>query len=111
MEFIQGQQLSDVWPTLTQDDKMDIVDQLRRAQESTRSIPSPGLYGGVCGGPLPHRYLFSADDDARIAGPFYAGRISVSARPTVQGELGCLGLTGLDDGLFRSPPFYNSERP
>ncbi|KAM4065489.1 phosphotransferase enzyme family protein [Hirsutella rhossiliensis] len=72
MEFVQGQRLSDVWPCLSEDQKVHIAGQLRRAQESLRSIPSPGYYGGVFGGPLPHRYFFSADHNPRITGPFYA---------------------------------------
>ncbi|KYK56273.1 phosphotransferase family protein [Drechmeria coniospora] len=72
MQYIPGRQLSDVWPNLTEDEKSSIVSQLRAASESLRSIPSRGFYGGVFGGPLPHRYFFSSDKDPRITGPFSA---------------------------------------
>lgn len=72
MEYIAGQRLSDVWQHLSEDEKLPIVSQLRLAFESLRSIPSPGYYGGVIGGPLSHRYFFALDNDPRITGPFSA---------------------------------------
>lgn len=70
MEFISGHPLSDIWPSLSEEEKSPIVDQLRRVYDSLRALPSPGIFGGVCGGPLPHRYFFSMDKDPRITGPF-----------------------------------------
>lgn len=70
MEFVPGQQLSDIWPTLSEDEKSPIVAQLRQAVDSLRALPSPEIFSGVFGGPLPHRYFFSAKKDPRITGPF-----------------------------------------
>ncbi|PHH87965.1 hypothetical protein CDD83_8166 [Cordyceps sp. RAO-2017] len=72
MEFIAGLRLSDVWQHLSEEEKSTIVDQLRLAFEILRSIPSPGIFGGIFGGPLPHRYFFSLDNEHEVTGPFSA---------------------------------------
>ncbi|PFH55019.1 hypothetical protein XA68_11038 [Ophiocordyceps unilateralis] len=72
MEFIAGLRLSDVWQRLSEEEKSTVVSQLRLAFETLRSIPSPGYFGGVSGGPLPHRYFFSLDSDPQVTGPFSA---------------------------------------
>ncbi|KAF9884966.1 hypothetical protein FE257_000876 [Aspergillus nanangensis] len=35
-----------------------------------RALPSPGFYGSVNQGPVPHRYFFSREKDPTITGPF-----------------------------------------
>lgn len=35
-----------------------------------RALPSPGFYGSVNQGPVPHRYFFSREKDPTVTGPF-----------------------------------------
>ena len=70
MEFIPGESLQILWPSLSKDDKQSIMTQLRCIFDKMRSLGSPGFYGGVSEGPLPHRYFFSRDHNHAITGPF-----------------------------------------
>ncbi|KAF4976837.1 hypothetical protein FZEAL_6551 [Fusarium zealandicum] len=70
MEFIQGHQLSDTWSSLSEDEKSPLVNQLRAIFDCLRALPSPDMFGGVCGGALPNRWFFSREKDRRITGPF-----------------------------------------
>ena len=70
MEYIPGQQLSEIWSALSESEKLPIIRQLRLASESLRAVPSPGSFSSTSGGPIPHRYFFSPEHDYRITGPF-----------------------------------------
>ncbi|KAI5860733.1 kinase-like protein [Durotheca rogersii] len=70
MEFISGQGLDDVWPHISEEEKSPIVSQLRQILDHVRALPSLGIASGVYGGPLPHRYFFSLDNDPLVTGPF-----------------------------------------
>ena len=70
MEFVPGKKLSDVWQHLSEEEKAPLLNQLRLAYDCLRSMPSPGYHGGVFGGPLQHRYFFSASKDPQVTGPF-----------------------------------------
>ncbi|CRK04388.1 hypothetical protein HYQ45_012869 [Verticillium longisporum] len=70
MEYVPGTQLSDLWPSLSEDEKTPIVHQLRHVCDRLRMLSSPGYYGGVYGGPIQHRYFMSVEKDPRVTGPF-----------------------------------------
>lgn len=70
MEYVQGQQLDQLWGDLLETQKISITSQLRGAIHSIRSLPSPGYFGGTVGGPVPHRFFFSADTNPKLTGPF-----------------------------------------
>ena len=70
MEYIPGISLEMAWPSLTEANKHSIVGQLRCIFDQMRALPSPGFYGSVNGGPVPHRYFFSREKDPAITGPF-----------------------------------------
>ena len=36
-----------------------------------RSVPSPGIFAGVNGGPLRHRFFFSRTPEPEVNGPFH----------------------------------------
>ncbi|PYI29801.1 phosphotransferase enzyme family protein [Aspergillus indologenus CBS 114.80] len=54
MEYIPGISLGTAWSSLTE----------------MRALPSPGFYGSVNQGPVPHRYFFSREKDPAVTGPF-----------------------------------------
>lgn len=70
MEFMPGRQLSDLWPSLPEGEKLSVADQLRSIFDCARAIPSPGTFAGVRGGSLRHRYFFSLEKDPSVTGPF-----------------------------------------
>lgn len=70
MEFISGQSLDTVWSSLSKEEKLPVVSQLRQIMDQVRSLPPPGVFGGVHEGPLPHRYFFSLENDSLVTGPF-----------------------------------------
>ncbi|KAI9374456.1 hypothetical protein BJX61DRAFT_532383 [Aspergillus egyptiacus] len=70
MEYIPSISLGTAWPSLTEANKHSIVGQLRCIFDQMRALPSPGVYGSVNRGPVPHRYFFSRDKDPAVTGPF-----------------------------------------
>ena len=70
MEYIPGTSLEMAWPSLTEANKHSIVGQLRCIFDQMRALPSPGFYGSVNRGPVPHRYFFSREKDTAVTGPF-----------------------------------------
>lgn len=70
MEYIPGISLGMVWPSLTEANKNSIAGQLRCIFDQMRALPTPGYYGSVNRGPVPHRYFFSREKDPAITGPF-----------------------------------------
>lgn len=70
MERKDGVQLGQVWGELTQDDKRDIMGQLKAILSQIRTIPSPGLFGNAVGGPLRHRFFLSVNPQPEVNGPF-----------------------------------------
>jgi serine/threonine protein kinase len=70
MEYIRGISLEMAWPSLTEANKHSIVGQLRCIFDQMRALPSPGFYGSVNRGPVPHRYFFSREKDTAVTGPF-----------------------------------------
>ncbi|KAL4746588.1 hypothetical protein BDW72DRAFT_207202 [Aspergillus terricola var. indicus] len=44
--------------------------QLRCIFDQMRALPSPGFYGSVNRGSVPHRYFFSREKDPTVTGPF-----------------------------------------
>ncbi|CAJ2502426.1 Uu.00g098200.m01.CDS01 [Anthostomella pinea] len=70
MERKPGTQLSELWPAMTKDEMRDVSAQLRKIWDHLRSIPSPGIYSGITGGPLQHRWFRWLEPDPRINGPF-----------------------------------------
>ena len=74
MELIPGQNLRTLWPTLSDNEKSSICSQLRQALTPVRSIPSPGNYGNVLGGPLPHLFFATFTGDPQIGGPFQTSK-------------------------------------
>ncbi|KAJ5929210.1 Phosphotransferase enzyme family protein [Penicillium verhagenii] len=72
MEYIPGISLQMAWSSLTEENKNFIIGQLRCILDQMRALPSPGFYGSVNRGPVPHRYFFSREKDPAITGPFQA---------------------------------------
>ncbi|KAG2413371.1 hypothetical protein HFD88_002560 [Aspergillus terreus] len=70
MGYVPGFSLGMVWPSLTEANKNSIVGQLRRTFDEMRALPSPGFYGSVNRGPVPHKYFFSREEDPAVTGPF-----------------------------------------
>ncbi|RJE19219.1 Phosphotransferase enzyme family [Aspergillus sclerotialis] len=70
MEYIPGISLGMVWSSLTEANKHSIVEELRCMFDPMRALLSPGFYGSVNGGPVPHRYFFSREKDTAVTGPF-----------------------------------------
>lgn len=70
MQLIPGRNLLNLWDELSENEKVSICGQLREAFTHIRSIPSPGIFGDVIGGPLPHTLFGWRGRDPRIAGPF-----------------------------------------
>ena len=71
MEFKEGIQLSEVWKNMSEADKVNITGQLRDILTQIRSIPSPGIFAGVSGGPLRHRFFLSRTPEPDVNGPFH----------------------------------------
>lgn len=74
MEFKQGTQLSTVWDGLSEQEKLDIIGQLRDIIAQVRQIPSPGGFSNLSGGPLRHRFFLSTEPIPQINGPFQEER-------------------------------------
>ncbi|OGM40932.1 phosphotransferase enzyme family protein [Aspergillus bombycis] len=70
MEYIPSVSLGMAWPSLTEKNKTSIVGQLRCIFDQMRALPPPGFYGSVNGGPVPHRYFYSRENDPAVTGPF-----------------------------------------
>lgn len=72
MEYIRGISLGMAWLSLTETNKDSIAAQLRCIFDQMRALPSPEFffYGSVNGGPVPHRYFYSRENDPAIIGPF-----------------------------------------
>lgn len=62
--------LGHLWPSLSENDKSSLLGQLRSIFQDIRSLPSPGFYGSVAQGPVPHSYFFSRDKVPATTGPF-----------------------------------------
>lgn len=70
MEFKKGEQLDEVWNGLSDTSKLDIATQLRAIMDELRQIPSPGTFGNMSKGPVPHRFFWSPVPYPAINGPF-----------------------------------------
>ncbi|KJK64322.1 Phosphotransferase enzyme family protein [Aspergillus parasiticus SU-1] len=70
MQLIPGADLSKLWDELSCNEKASICDQPREIFTQIRTIPSPGYFGSVTGGPVQHRFFEWMDEDPRINGPF-----------------------------------------
>lgn len=70
MEYVPGISLGATWPSLIGANKHSIAGQLRCIFDHVRALPSPGLYGSVDRGPVPHRYFWSREKYPAITGPF-----------------------------------------
>ncbi|KAM5471843.1 hypothetical protein MauCBS54593_003249 [Microsporum audouinii] len=70
MQFIPGVDLQSLWPSLSNFDKKSILGELRCIFDEIRSLPPKGFFGGVMGGPVPHRYFYSREKNPAITGPF-----------------------------------------
>jgi aminoglycoside phosphotransferase (APT) family kinase protein len=70
MQYIPGITLGHIWPSLPENTKTVLLGELRSIFADMRSLPSPGFYGSVTQGPVPHRYFFSREGNPAITGPF-----------------------------------------
>ncbi|EIT80756.1 kinase-like domain-containing protein [Aspergillus flavus] len=70
MQLLPGADLSKLWGELSCNEKASICDQLKEAFAQIRTIPSPGYFGSVTGGPVQHRFFGWVESDPRIMGPF-----------------------------------------
>lgn len=70
MGFERGAQLSEAWDTMSEPAKADVAAQLRAIMTDLRGIPSPGVFGSVARGPVPHRFFWSPVAYPEVNGPF-----------------------------------------
>ncbi|KAI9672988.1 MAG: hypothetical protein M1817_003152 [Caeruleum heppii] len=56
------------------DDRTLILGKLRHTFDQMRALPSPGFYGSVSGGKVPHALFWTADEKPKVNGPFQTGR-------------------------------------
>ncbi|WEW55666.1 hypothetical protein PRK78_001099 [Emydomyces testavorans] len=70
MQLLPGSDLLVLWDELSSNEKESICGQLKEIFDQIRAIPSPGIFGSVTGGPVPHRFFGWRDKDPRIVGPF-----------------------------------------
>lgn len=70
MQRLSGESLETMWPTLDEDGKTTICRKLKEFFATIRRIPSPGFYGSVERGSMPHHLFYSAEGDRSICGPF-----------------------------------------
>jgi aminoglycoside phosphotransferase (APT) family kinase protein len=54
MDFIPGQTLEQMLPTLTEGEKAEITEQIKETLTDLRKIPNQGYIGGVGRTPIPH---------------------------------------------------------
>lgn len=70
IEFVEGETLESLWKTLSDDEKTHIVCKLKAIFDGIRSLPSPGFYGSVNKGSIPHHLFYTNPLDRKISGPF-----------------------------------------
>lgn len=70
MEFKRGSQLEAVWSDIPDAAKSDVAAQLRMIMDDLRKIPSPGIFGSVLHGCVPHRFFWTPVPYPQINGPF-----------------------------------------
>ncbi|EER42869.1 phosphotransferase enzyme family protein [Histoplasma capsulatum H143] len=70
MEFLEGESLEKLWNMLSDDEKSHITCRLKVIFDGMRSLPSPGFYGSVIKGSIPHHLFYTNPVDRRISGPF-----------------------------------------
>lgn len=75
MDFVQGQTLEDLLPSLTQTEKDDIAQLIKTAVENLRAIPEPGYLGSVGRKACSHGMFWDSSDlnprfTPLMSGPF-----------------------------------------
>lgn len=71
MEYVDGQELGEIWESLTPPEKLDIVNQIQTALENLRKIPVPGYFGGLDRRPFPDGiFWMGEEEDLETSGPF-----------------------------------------
>ncbi|KAF1817784.1 phosphotransferase enzyme family protein [Dissoconium aciculare CBS 342.82] len=70
MDFIPGETLEKLLPTLNQQEKDQITQRIKEAVAELRRIPSPGYIGGIKKSAIPHDMFWFPGRDPIIAGPF-----------------------------------------
>lgn len=69
-EYIPEKNHEFMWDSLSKKKKGSLVSQIRPIFRKMRSPPTPGFYGGVEGGPVPHRWFRSTEEIPPISGSF-----------------------------------------
>jgi hypothetical protein len=57
MQLLPGLDLQQLWGGLSENEKASVCGQLKTAFDQIRSIPSPGYFGSVTGGRVPHQFF------------------------------------------------------
>ncbi|KAI9852825.1 MAG: hypothetical protein M1824_001712 [Vezdaea acicularis] len=70
MELIHGEPLNTKWPTLAEEERTLILGKMRSTFDKMRALPSPGFFGSVTGGKVPHALFWTPHDDPKVNGPF-----------------------------------------
>lgn len=72
MELIPGVTLQKLWPSLSEHDKMFILNELRIIFDQMRRLapPVPGFYGNVAKGFVPHFLFRTFENIVSVSGPF-----------------------------------------
>lgn len=74
MEYLQGDTLESLWPSLATVEKDLILLKLRGIFNQLRALPSHGFFGDVNKGHVPHHLLFSPGYEQKASGPFESER-------------------------------------
>jgi aminoglycoside phosphotransferase (APT) family kinase protein len=70
MEFKKGTQIEEVWDSIPEPAKSDVVAHLRVIMDDLRRILSPGIFGSVSHGPVPHKFFWTPVPYPQVNGPF-----------------------------------------
>lgn len=72
MQYVAGQTLEHLWPSLQPDERRVILSKLRGILDDMRSLPppSPPFYGSVDYGPLPYFLFWTPEPQKEVNGPF-----------------------------------------
>jgi hypothetical protein len=70
MDYVEGDVLEKLWPTLSLEDKAEITRQLRDQVATYRKLPPPDYLGSVNGERLAYRFFRVVDGDPAHGGPF-----------------------------------------
>ena len=71
MDYIPGDDLSSVWESLSQQEKLSLTTEIGKYLREMRILaPPPDFVGSIAGGPVPFRFFWTLEPKPIINGPF-----------------------------------------